>query len=197
MGSGYRQAAALLSDIRKRLGTALLRPLCLVLLVLLLAPGIARTADFDWVPRFDGRVNDLAKVLSASQRDRLEGILARYEQETTHQIAILIVPTLSGESIESFSLRVGNSWKIGHKGLDDGILVVLAVADGQARIQLGLGMEKFITNELAKSIIVTSMIPAFKQGQFAEGLERGLLPLMEAGRKFVVYSSARRRYLEQ
>jgi uncharacterized protein len=169
----------------------------LSIFLICLAPGVGKAVEFEWVPKLEGRVNDIANVLSDSQRERLTDMLASYEQETGHQIAILTIPALNGESIESFSLRVANSWKIGLRNHNNGILIVLALADKRSRITLGFGMERYITNELAKSIIATSMSPSFKQGQFAEGLEKGLLPLMEAGRKFVIDSTARRRYLDQ
>jgi len=112
--------------------------------------------------------------------------LANYERETSHQIGVLLIPTLSGESIESFSLRVANSWKLGQKGLDNGILVTLAMEERAVRIELGLGMERFISNAAAQSIIKNSMVPAFRRGDYAGGLHAGLEQLMSEGRRFVV-----------
>jgi len=139
-----------------------------------------------WIPPLQGRVTDLANVLSPEDQDRLEAKLARYEQETSHQLAVLLVPTLSGESIEAFSLRVANAWALGHKGIDNGILVTLAMKERSVRIELGLGMEKYISDESAKSIIDGVMVPAFGKGDYAGGLEAGLDQLMEQGRRFVV-----------
>ena len=119
-------------------------------------------------------------------------LLTRYERETLHQIAVLTIPSLLGESIESFSLRVANSWRIGHKDFNDGILVTLAMKERKVRIELGLGMEKFITNATAQSIIETSMIPAFRKNDYAGGLERGLEQLMKEARKFVINSELKR-----
>lgn len=143
-------------------------------------------ADSQWTPRLEGRVTDVANVLSVADRDRLTETLARYEQETSHQFAVLIIPTLSGESIESLSLRVANAWGLGQKGLDNGILVTLVMKERWVRIELGLGMEKYITNATALSIISNAMVPAFREGDYGGGLQAGLEQLMNEGRQFVV-----------
>jgi uncharacterized protein len=139
-----------------------------------------------WVPQLEGRVTDTANVLPLADRDRLAQMLARYEQETTHQFAVLIVPNLSGESIESLSLRVANAWGLGQKGLNNGVLVTVAVEERQVRIEVGLGMEGYITHAMAQSAINTVIVPAFRQGNYAGGLQSGLERLMTEGRRFVV-----------
>jgi uncharacterized membrane protein YgcG len=101
-------------------------------------------ADRQAVPRLDGRVTDVANMSSGPDRERLSGLLARYERETFHQIGVLLIPTLSGETIETYSLRVANSWKLGQKGLDNGILVTMAMKERAIRIELGVGFERFI-----------------------------------------------------
>jgi uncharacterized protein len=113
-------------------------------------------------------------------------MLAVYEVETSHQFAVLTVPSLDGEPIESFSLRVANEWGLGQKGVDNGILITLAMRERSARIELGKGFVRYISDAKAKEIMDDSMIPAFAKGQFAEGIEGGLTRLMEEGRKFVV-----------
>src|SRR6185312_94062 len=90
---------------------------------LLLLGSIGDAAE---VPRLAGRVNDYAGVLPAEDRVELEKTLAAYELETTHQVAVLTVKSLSGESIESLSLRVSSAWRLGRKGFDNGVLVTLA-----------------------------------------------------------------------
>jgi uncharacterized protein len=137
-------------------------------------------------PRLEGRVTDLANLLSAEERREMTSTLARYEEETLHQIVVLTVPTLSGESIESFSLRVANDWGIGRKGIDDGILVTVAPKERKTRIELGCGMERFISNADAQRIIDDLMVPAFRKREYAAGLNRGLEELMEKARRFVV-----------
>jgi uncharacterized protein len=164
----------------------------LAVALFLFAP-FSATADRQAIPPLEGRVTDVAKVLSEADRERFSGLLARYERETSHQIGVLLIPTLSGETIESFSLRVANSWKLGQKGLDNGILVTLAMNERAVRIELGVGMQKFISNATAQSIINNSMVPAFRKGDYAGGLQTGLEQLMNEGRRFVVTPAERQR----
>jgi uncharacterized protein len=136
------------------------------------------------VPSPTGRVNDTAGVLQPTDRDKISSLLADYERETGHQAAVLIIATLADESIESFCLRAANTWRLGRKGIDDGILVCLAMKEKRIRIELGLGMARHISNADAKEIIEVDMTPSFAKGDFAGGLERGLTRLMEEGRRF-------------
>ncbi len=145
-----------------------------------------KTVEYQSVPRLEGRVTDVANVLTVVEREGLTNMLVRYEQETSHQIAILTIPTLSEESIEAFSMRVANSWGLGQRGLNNGILVTLAMKERKVRIELGSGLAKFISDTTAQSIIDTSMIPAFRRGDYAGGLRLGLERLMQEGRQFVV-----------
>jgi uncharacterized protein len=126
------------------------------------------------VPMLKNRVNDTANVLSIEDVGRISDLLRNYEKETKHQIAVLIVPTLGDETIERFCLRTSNKWGLGRKGIDDGILVCLAMKERWARIELGIGMNRYISNAEAKEIIDVEMTPAFLKKDFAGGLERGL-----------------------
>ena len=158
----------------------------LAAIALFLCSLLVVAADYQWTPRLEGRVTDKANVLSISDRDRLTKMLERYEQETSHQLAVLVITTLSEESIESFSLRVANAWGLGQKSLNNGILVTLAIKERRVRIGLGLGMEKYITNATAQSIISNAMVPTFRKGDYSGGLQAGLELLMKQGRQFVV-----------
>jgi uncharacterized protein len=140
------------------------------------------------IPQLEGRVTDVANVLSAADRERLSSLLARYEGETSHQIGVLLIPTLAGETIESYSLRVANAWKLGQRGLDNGILVTMAIKERAVRIELGAGFERYISNATAQAIIRRAMVPAFRRGDYAGGLHAGLEELMREGRGFVVNS---------
>jgi uncharacterized membrane protein YgcG len=88
--------------------------------------------------------------------------------------------------MEVFSLRTANSWGIGNKGFDDGILVTLAMKERRARIELGKGMQRFISDADAKKIMDQDMTPRFSKGDVSGGLERGLERLMEEGRQWAV-----------
>jgi uncharacterized membrane protein YgcG len=141
------------------------------------------------VPQLTGRINDTVNLLSPANQELLSKMLGNYEQETGHQIAVLIVPTLGGEAIESFCLRVAKAWRLGRKGIDDGIVVCVAINDRLVRIELGVGINRYISNEDAKEIIDTEMTPFFGTRDFAGGLERGLKRLMEEGRRFVAMNT--------
>jgi uncharacterized protein len=138
------------------------------------------------IPALTGWVNDTAGVLTVSERQRLSSLLADYQREIHHQIAVLTIPNLSNESIETYSLRVASAWGLGYKGLDNGILVTLSMAEHRVRIELGKGMEHYISDPEAKAIIDEDMVPAFEKGSFAEGLELGLRRLMTDARRYVV-----------
>jgi uncharacterized protein len=153
---------------------------------LFLFVSISAANDKAAVPRLEGRVTDVANVLSAADRERLTSLLASYEKETSHQIGVLLIPSLAGETIESYSLRVANSWKLGQRGLDNGILVTMAMKERSVRIELGVGFERYISNSKAQAIIANAMVPAFRRGDYAGGLRAGVEELMREGRRFVV-----------
>lgn len=153
---------------------------------------VSAAAGGPWTPSLKGRITDLANLLSPADRQELTSTLEAYEADTSHQIVVLTVPSLSGETIESFSLRVANAWGIGRKGIDDGILVTVAPNDRRVRIELGCGMERYISNADAQAII-EDMAPAFHRHEYAAGLRRGLEALMEEARRFVVPAAEERK----
>ena len=161
----------------------MIRLLSLVSIALVLHGPTAKAAE---VPQLSGRVNDYANVLPAKDRAKLEKLLSDYETETSHQVAVLTVESLHGESIEDFSLRVANAWGLGRKGLDNGVLVTLAPEEHAVRIELGTGMNKYVSDAKAKRIIDETMIPAFQAGDIAGGLRRGIARLLDACRAYKV-----------
>jgi uncharacterized protein len=162
--------------------------------VFLLAFGsFGAAADRQAVPRLEGRITDVVNVLSGADRERLSSLLGRYERETSHQIGVLLIPTLAGETIESYSLRVAKAWKLGRKGLDNGILVTMAMKERAVRIEVGVGFERYVSNATAQAIIENAMVPAFRRGDYAGGLHAGLEELMREGRRFVVPHSQPKR----
>jgi uncharacterized protein len=160
-----------------------------IAIILCCACAVAVGTEAKWVPKYEGWVNDTANVLSDPDRKRISDMLSRYHAETFHQLVVLTVPTLSGEGIEEFSLRVANSWQLGYKGLDNGILVTLAVKERAVRVELGKGMEHYISDATVKTIIDSSMTPAFAHGDFSGGFRRGLNRLMDEARHYVVKAS--------
>jgi uncharacterized protein len=127
-------------------------------------------------------VNDLANVLPAEREARLEQRLAAFERETSHQIVLLTVPSLAGDPIEAFSLRVAESWRIGHAGLDNGIIVIVAPNDRQARIEVGYGLEGVVPDAIASRVLRERMLPRFREARMADGIEAGLDALTAAAR---------------
>ena len=162
----------------------LLRQGLSVVLVLLGAWGYSPVTRSQ-TPEPAGRVTDQAAVLSAKDNQHLSQMLAGYERETTHQLAVLTVSSLSGESIEAFSLRVAKSWALGRKGVDNGILIVLAPTERKVRIELGRGFERYISNSRAEEIVGSQMLPAFRHQEYSKGLQRGIQQLMTEGRALV------------
>ena len=142
----------------------------------------ASLAETSQTPQPAGRVTDLGAVLSPQEIQRIGQSLGNYERETTHQIAVLTVASLSGESIEVFSLRVAKVWALGRKGIGNGILVVLAPKERKVRVELGRGFDQYINDARVQEIISTQMLPAFRQGQFSKGLELGIQQIMREGR---------------
>jgi uncharacterized protein len=138
------------------------------------------------VPRLRGHVNDYAGILTAQQRADIESRLTKYEQETTHQMVVLTVPTLGAESIESFSLRVANAWRLGRKDLDNGVLITVSPSDRKARIELGRGMNKYVSDTVAAEIMTSVMTPQFRTGDYAHGIELGVERLMTEFRAYRV-----------
>jgi uncharacterized protein len=191
-GVGYRHRSQWVAVIAvgefkiTREGT-LMRVLAVATCLLLLSGATVGAIDSGniSVPILNGQVNDAANVLSIEDQERLSKLLRDYEKETKHQIAVLTVPTLAGEAIESFCLRTEKAWRLGRKGIDDGIVICLAMKERRVRIELGIGMNRYISNAEAKEIIDVEMTPLFSKGDFAGGLERGLKRLMEEGRRFV------------
>jgi uncharacterized protein len=160
-------------------------------LVLLLC---ALVAGCDRTPMRQGAVTDQAGVLDAESGRRIAAMIESYRQETSHEIAVLIVPTLGGEGIGSLALRVANRWRLGVPGRDNGIVIVIAVEERQVRIEPGRGFRRFISNRDAEDIVQSRMAPAFRQGDYAGGLERGLGEIMKLARRYVIDPDIERQW---
>lgn len=126
------------------------------------------------VPELTARVTDLTNTLAPDQKSALESRLAAFEQQKGSQIAVLLIPTTQPETIEQYSIRVVETWKLGRKGIDDGILVVMATQDREVRIEVGYGLEGAIPDVIAKRVIEEIMIPRFREGDVAGGLNAGV-----------------------
>lgn len=151
----------------------------LVLLWLAL-PFPGRAAEQVPLPTLATRVTDLTATLDATQRGRLEAQLAAIERSGRAQIAVLLLPSTQPETIEQFGIRLAEAWKIGHKGADNGLIVIVAKDDRSMRIEVGYGLEGAIPDATARRIIAERMAPAFRQGDFFGGLRAAVEGLEHA-----------------
>jgi uncharacterized protein len=126
------------------------------------------------VPPLTGRVVDKTATLSSSDAASLDRTLKDFEARKGSQVAVLIVPTTQPETIEQFSLRVAEAWKIGRKKIDDGAILVVAKDDRKLRIEVGYGLEGALTDVTAKRIIDEVITPKFRSGDFAGGISDGV-----------------------
>lgn len=131
-------------------------------------------------PPLGGRVNDLAGLLSPETRQGLEQKLAAFESETSNQVVVLTVPSLQGDSIEQFAIRVTDVWKLGQKGRDNGVLLVLAQAERKVRIEVGMGLQGVLPDITSAQIIRETMTPYLKSGNFDQAFSAGVDGIMAA-----------------
>lgn len=140
------------------------------MLLLMALPAAADVA----VPALRARVTDLTATLDATQKSTLEKTLADFEAKKGAQIAVLMVPTTEPETVEQYAVRVEEVWKLGRKGVDDVVLLVIAKNDRKLRIEVGYGLEGALTDAVAKRIIADDIVPRFKQGDFYGGVTAGV-----------------------
>lgn len=126
------------------------------------------------VPSLNDSVTDLADVMSDSQKEAVSSYLNAMNSQSGTQIAILTVPSLDGEAIESYSMRVAENWKLGQKDKDNGVLILLSVAEHKVRIEVGYGLEGDLTDAYCGLIIRKVMIPYFQEDDYANGLAAGV-----------------------
>ena len=131
------------------------------------------------VPPLTAHVADLTNTLDSSQVQSLDTQLAEFEKTKGAQLAVLMLPTTQPETIEQYSLRVVEQWKLGRKKVDDGALLIIAKDDRKMRIEVGYGLEGALNDATAKRIIAEVITPPFKQGNFAAGIEAGLQSMMQ------------------
>lgn len=126
------------------------------------------------MPPFQARVTDLTNTLTRAQRETLERELAAFEARKGSQIAVLIVPTTEPETIEQYGIRVAEAWKPGRAGIDDGVLLLVALEDRALRIEVGYGLEGVIPDAVANRVIEEVIVPFFKQGDYYGGIAAGV-----------------------
>jgi uncharacterized protein len=138
-------------------------------IVLLSTPLSARD-----IPALKARVNDDAGILSAFAIQQLDAMLGQLEQSDSTQIVVLTVPSLAGDSLEDFSIRVAEAWKIGHKGRDNGAILLIAQQERKIRIEVGYGLEGSLTDLISGRIIRNVIAPRFREGDVDRGVLDGV-----------------------
>jgi len=152
------------------------------LLLFLLILSLYSSAHALDVPKVQGYVNDYADMISPSVKAELENELKTFEQTDSTQIVILTIPSLEGEEIEDFGIKVGDTWKIGQAGKDNGIIFIVAKQDRKIRTEVGRGLEGRLTDLMAGRIIDLVVKPRFKRGDFDGGFVAGVSSLIDATR---------------
>lgn len=119
-------------------------------------------------------IHDHASLLSASEKDSIAGLIRNLEQTTGSQVAVVIVDSLNDETIEQFSLRTVNELGLGRSGFDDGLLISVVLQERTMRIEVGVGLENIIKDEIAARILREEMTPSFKERNFGKGICLGI-----------------------
>ncbi|MGE5095087.1 MAG: TPM domain-containing protein [Betaproteobacteria bacterium] len=132
------------------------------------------------VPKLTARVIDQTGSLTAAERNDLEAKLRAFEEKRGSQVAVLLVPSIGTETIEEFAGRVTDEWQLGRKGVDDGVLLVVAKQERKIRIHTGRGVQGTLTDALSRRIVSDIVAPRFRNGDFAGGLDAGVDAIMKA-----------------
>lgn len=148
-----------------------------ILYILALLVLVSQALALD-VPQLKGRVNDHAGLLSPQAAQELEQRLAAFERSDSTQVVVLTIPTLAGENLEDFSIRVAEAWRIGQKGLDNGAILLIAKQERKVRIEVGRGLEGKLTDLVVGRIIRGDIAPRFKAGDFDGGVTAGVTAIM-------------------
>jgi len=131
------------------------------------------------VPPLKGRVTDLTGTLSAQQLRDLDSRLAAFERGKGSQVAVLMLPTTAPETIEEYSIRVADAWKIGRARVDDGVILVVAKNDRKLRVEVGRGLEGAIPDAVAKRVVSDVIAPHFRSADFYGGVAAGTDAVMK------------------
>ena len=143
----------------------------LALLLLLFIPCAAYSLE---VPALHSHVNDYAGMLSLDATQRLERQLSEFERRDSTQLVVLTIPTLAGENLETYSIKVAEAWKVGQRGNDNGAIILVIKEERKIRIEVGRGLEGKLTDLVSGRIIRNDMAPKFKAGDFDGGISSGV-----------------------
>jgi len=130
-------------------------------------------------PAMTGRVVDTANLLDAATESRLDGVLAAHEATTSDQVVVVTLTSLGGMAVEDFGYQLGRTWGVGQRGKDNGVLLIVSRDDRKLRIEVGYGLEGKLTDADAAVIINQAITPAFRQNDYAGGIERGVAAILQ------------------
>lgn len=147
--------------------------------ILLITITISIAAALNVPSRPEDRVTDYTSRLDRQQTTAIESLIARYEKDTTNQIAVAIFESLKGENLEDFSIRLAEQWKIGQKEKDNGVILLIFLNDRKLRIEVGYGLEGSLTDAMSNTIINSVIVPYFKKGQYEKGILVGVASIMK------------------
>lgn len=155
-------------------------PLVSTFLVLLFLSSVPSAGALEVPERPEGYVTDRAGVLSSQTKSRLEAYLTAYERETTNQVVVAVFPSLEGEAVEDFSIRLAERWKVGQTGKDNGVIFLVFLNDRLMRIEAGYGLEGVLPDALAGQIISQVVVPYFRQDEIEQGIVAGVAAIVRA-----------------
>jgi uncharacterized protein len=121
-------------------------------------------------PALTGRVVDAAHLLAPADTKKIETISQDIEQRTKAQLVVATVASLEGQPISDYGLRLGRFWGVGRKGVNDGLLILVAPKERQVRIEVGYGLGRRVTNRFAAKVIDETLVPAFRDRRFGPGI---------------------------
>ncbi|MDD5434592.1 MAG: TPM domain-containing protein [Nitrospira sp.] len=153
--------------------------LYIIVFCLLIFPAHCYALD---VPQLKGYVNDYADMITPSVEANIEEALRNFEQTDSTQIVILTIPSLEGDAIEDFGIRVADAWKIGQQHKDNGVILIVSKDDRKMRIEVGQGLEGKLTDLMSGRIIDLVIKPVFKRGDFDAGFIAGVSAIIDATR---------------
>lgn len=130
--------------------------------------------------RPEGYVTDQAHLLSHQTRSQIEQMLQQHEAETSNQVVVATFPSLEDGSLEDFSIRLAEKWKIGQKGKDNGVILLIFKEDRKMRIEVGYGLEGALPDAAAGQIIQNVIVPNFRAGKFDQGILEGVQAILQA-----------------
>lgn len=134
------------------------------------------------VPQLVGRVTDTAGVLTPEQVTALDSKLEAFENTDSTQVAVLIIPSLEGDSLEDYSIRVARAWGIGQQGRNNGAVLLISINDRKLRIEVGYGLEGKLTDAASSRIIRNEIAPRFRQGDYYGGVDAGVTAIIDTVR---------------